>query len=523
MTYGDIVKEAKKMSEYLNKHNLQYSVAVVYLPASINLSIVILACLYSKITLIFKTISDDFDVKRFDYQFNELLNNIKEIDLIISDKNRFSIKEKCQKNKKNFFCVNNYRFSYLKFKTTRNKKISDFILMTSGTTSSFKAVKINLKSFKYCFDKSCKKWEINDSSVTLSWTPHSHIYELINGFLLPMYSGSKSIIISPKDFINNPVNWLKLIYKYNVTNCYTTSYGIDLCNKFYDENNINNLDFKSLKYMTISGEFVKSSVLEQFKKLYSKFNFHQNSFSPTYGMTENSGFICSHTKNDGFLMAKLNSRFLESDNIVEDRTTKGIKIVAAGKKPIDSHIYIVDNNNNILQSGKVGEVVINSPGLAQGYLNSCDNVAFVKLRCLDDGRQRKFFKTGDYGGFFKNQLLIVGRKKDIINIKGKKYSSYEIENIINKYSSYNIETIAVFSTQINFQENVVVFIELNKYDIYNEECIKIEIKKNIKEKINLDIYDIIVMQSGQIPRTDSKKIKRKECENIYKKIIDNNL
>lgn len=88
------------MSEYLNKHNLQYSVAVVYLPASINLSIVILACLYSKITLIFKTISDDFDVKRFDYQFNELLNNIKEIDLIISDKNRFSIKEKCQKNKK---------------------------------------------------------------------------------------------------------------------------------------------------------------------------------------------------------------------------------------------------------------------------------------------------------------------------------------------------------------------------------------------------------------------------------------
>ena len=118
--------------------------------------------------------------------------------------------------------------------------------MTSGTTSSFKAVKINLNNFKYCFDKSCEKWKINDSSVTLTWTPHSHIFELINGFLLPMYSGSKSIVVSPKDFINDPVNWLKLIPKYKVTNCYTTSYGIDLCNKFYNENNSADLNFQSL-------------------------------------------------------------------------------------------------------------------------------------------------------------------------------------------------------------------------------------------------------------------------------------
>ena len=70
LTYGEIVREAKKISEYFNQHNMQYSVAVVYLPASINLSIIILACLYSNITLIFKTISDEFDVNRFDYQFN---------------------------------------------------------------------------------------------------------------------------------------------------------------------------------------------------------------------------------------------------------------------------------------------------------------------------------------------------------------------------------------------------------------------------------------------------------------------
>ena len=504
------------MSKYLNKHNLKYSVAVVYLPTSVKLPIVILACLYSKITLIFKTIYDEFDVNRFDYQFNELLNNVKEIDLIITDKNRFFMKEKCRYNRKNFFCIDDYKCSSLEYKPNRSKKITDFILMTSGTTSSFKAVQISLNNFKNCFDKSCEKWNIKGSSISLCWTPHSHIYGLINGFLLPMYSGSKSIILSPKDFVHNPVNWLRLIYKYKVTNCYTTSYGIDLCNKFYQRNSTNNLNFISLKHMVISGEFISNNVLEEFLKLYSKFNFQEKLFSPTYGMTENSGFICSHIDKDGELVAKLNSKFLESNNLVEDNTTKSIKIVSSGTVSNGTMIYIVDDNNNILEPGKIGEIVINSPGLTKGYLNSNNNTSFIRLKCPDNKQSKKFFKTGDYGGFLKKQLFIVGRKKEIINIKGKKYSPYEIENVIIKYSLYKIEAIAIFAIQINFQENVVVFIELNKNDICNQESIKLEIKKNVKEKISLDIFDIVVMEVGKIPRTDSGKLKRKECEAIYK-------
>lgn len=523
LTYGEIVKRAKKMSEYLDKHNLQYSVAVVYLPASIDLSVVILACLYSKITLIFKTISDEFDYKKINYQFSELLDNIKEIDLIITDKNRLLIKENCKKNNKNFFCISNYKYNYLKYLPNRDKKISDFILITSGTSSIFKAIKANINSFKYGLDKSRYKWKINDLSVTLTWTPHSHIYELINGFLLPMYTGSTSVIVSPKDFVNNPVEWLRLIYKYKVTNCYVTSYGIDLCNKAYNEYDINidkdNLNFKSLKYMTISGEFVRSEVLQCFNKIYSKFGFCQKSFSPTYGMTENCGFVCSHTENNGALIVRLNSEFLKYGNILEDNTINGVKVVSAGKKEKDSHIYIIDENNNILNSGKVGEIVINSSGLAKEYFNLKSKENFVKLECLDDGKNRVFFKTGDYGGFFKERLLIIGRKKEIINVKGKKYSPYEIEYIASKYSSYKIKTIVAFSIEIEFDEKVIIFVEVNKFDIKNQENIKLEVRKSLKEIINLDIYDIVIMEFGKIPRTDSKKIKRKDCIELYKDFI----
>lgn len=527
LTYGEIVKKAKEMSKYLDIHNLQYSVAVVYLPASIDLSVVILACFYSKITLVFKTIYDELDYKKFNYQFNELLNNIKEINLIITDKNRVFIKENCKKNNKNFFCINNYIYNYLKYPPNRDKKLSDFILITSGTSSTFKAIKANINSFKYGLDKSCHKWKVDDSSVTLTWTPHSHIYELINGFLLPMYTGGTSIIVSPKDFANNPVEWLKLINKYKVTNCYTTSYGIDLCNKFYNEYSVDietvDLNFSSLKYMTISGEFVRNEVLECFDKTYSKFGFCQKSFSPTYGMTENCGFVCSHTENDGPLVVKLNPFFLKYENILEDNTINGVKIVSAGKKERNSHIYIIDENNNILQSEKVGEIVINSFGMPKEYFGLESKESFVKLKCVDDGKIRIFFKTGDYGGFFKEQLLIIGRKKDIINIKGKKYSPYEIEYIAIRYSSYKIKTVIAFSVEIGFNENVVVFVEVNKNDIRNQENIKLEIRKNIKEMLNLDIYDIIIMEFGKIPRTDSKKIKRKECKNLYKTIININL
>ena len=518
LTYNKIVLEAKKLSNYFNENNLQNAVAVIYMPAKIKISIVILACMYSNITPIFKTISDTIEKDRFNYEFNELLKTVEKVDLIIADKNRLDIKNKCIRRKINFCCLQDKTDDFFEYKIKRKKQLTDLIIMTSGTTSSCKAVKINLENLKHCLNNCSDMWDMDKKSITLSWAPHSHVLGLITGYLLPMYVGGKSLIMSPKDFMNNPLNWLNLISKYKVTNCSTTLFGIEICNKLYDEDKFINFDLSNLKYIAIGGEIVKSSSLNQFNNLYSKYGFNYKSFSPSYGMTENSGVVCSLTKNDDFLEIKLDSEGLEQGLIKEDNTINGVSVVSVGKIPLNTYIYIIDKNDKILPPCQLGEIIISSPGLSCGYLNELDNKSFFKFKCID-GKVRTFFKTGDQGGFYKDELLITGRIKDIINIKGKKYSPYDIENIINKYVSYKLRSTVAFSVEINNEEKVIIYQEITKRQIKYKEKINKAIKEIIKKKMNLNIYDIVFLDLNSIPRTESKKIQRQQCKKMYKKIF----
>ena len=61
----------------------------------------------------------------------------------------------------------------MKYKINNNKKITDLIIMTSGSTKSCKAVKLSFKNLKNCLENCKEEWSLDESSVSLSWAPHS--------------------------------------------------------------------------------------------------------------------------------------------------------------------------------------------------------------------------------------------------------------------------------------------------------------------------------------------------------------
>ena len=87
-------------------------------------------------------------------------------------------------------------------------------------------------------------------------------------------------------------------------------------------------------------------------------------------------------------------------------------------------ITIRDDNENILEVGKEGEICIAGPQVMKGYWNRPDETAKVMTA---DGA----FRTGDIGtvderGFFK----IVDRKKDMILVSGFNVYPTEIEDVV---------------------------------------------------------------------------------------------
>ena len=515
LTFKEIVKKSKDMSKILINNGMKNSVAVIFVPATIDISILEMTCIYANITPIFKTISDNIEKERFDYQFEEMLKAVKKIDLIITDKERFDLKEKCLKNNINYYDYKDDKNNIFQFDIEDLEKKADLIIMTSGSTKSCKAVKLSFENVRHCLENCKKMWELDENSTTLSWAPHSHVLGLITGFLLPMYSGGKSIIMSPKDFSTNPLSWLEIIDKYKVTNCSTTLFGIEACNRLYDENKLKELNLDSIKYIAIGGERVKCDVLEKFYSIYSKFNLKDKCFSPSYGMTENSGVVCSVTKDDEYWNFKLNMDDLEFGVLTEDNSFKGYKVLSVGKPTKGTYIYILNEKNNILKEDRLGEIVISSPGLSIGYINQEDNDAYFDFQCQEDGKYRRFFRTGDLGGFHKGELIITGRIKDVINIKAKKYSPYDIENIIANDLPYKMKSNVAFSIEKKGEERVIIFQEITEKQKGQKDVIFKAIKDEIKKKMNLDVYDIIFLKGNKIPRTESRKVQRQKCKLIY--------
>jgi len=91
-----------------------------------------------------------------------------------------------------------------------------------------------------------------------------------------------------------------------------------------------------------------------------------------------------------------------------------------------SEMRIIDDIGHDLPPNRVGELIVRSPVLMQGYYNDPQQTAEV----IRDG----WFHTGDYcyrddDGYY----FFVDRKKDIIRRKGENISSVEVETVINAH------------------------------------------------------------------------------------------
>lgn len=97
-----------------------------------------------------------------------------------------------------------------------------------------------------------------------------------------------------------------------------------------------------------------------------------------------------------------------------------------GRACLDREVFIVDEANQVLEPGKVGEIVVRGrPGrnLMLGYLNDEPATALA----FEGG----WLHTGDMGYFDEQgNLFFFGRKKEIIKRSGENISAAEVEEVI---------------------------------------------------------------------------------------------
>ncbi len=277
---------------------------------------------------------------------------------------------------------------------------SALIMYTSGTTGNPKGILLTYQHLKGSPEAMKYFVDLSDKDIKLAAIPFSHI----GGFIYIQNCLVFGITLVVMDRFN-PYEFLRLVAEHKVT-CfhivpamYTALLSLKHIEKF---------DLSSLRWVVVFGAPSSPEIMERFHK-----------FCPNAQLLNGWGMTETCPPNT---VTPLGSRNISS----------------VGKPSPLSEIKIVDENDNEVSAGEIGEIAIRGWIVMKEYYKDPQSTLQVK--------RNDWLYTGDLGRKDKEgYLYIVGRKKEMIKVAGQIVYAPEVESVFYKHEAVlEVAVIGVF-------------------------------------------------------------------------------
>jgi len=262
------------------------------------------------------------------------------------------------------------------------------IFYTSGTTGKPKGVLTNYLQIAAPAKAMAYFAGLSSKDIALCALPFAHLGGLV--FIQGIIFLGSTVVLMDR-FI--PVEFLKNIAKYKISCLWLVPsmyYAMLQLREF------ESFDLSSLQWITSFGAPSSADQLRRFHQYCPQADLLHG-----WGMTETQG-----------------------PTVVTPRDSKNIESIGLVAPWVE--IKIFDENDQELPSGSIGEIVVRSWIVTDGYYKDTEATA----KAMRNG----WFHTGDLGRFDKEgYLYIVGRKKEMIKVAGEIVFEPEVESAIHKH------------------------------------------------------------------------------------------
>lgn len=104
------------------------------------------------------------------------------------------------------------------------------------------------------------------------------------------------------------------------------------------------------------------------------------------------------------------------------------------------------------------------PGIFSGYLNRPEVTANVMVKLSFDGKERSFYRTGDFVRMcpVSNLIYYIGRKDFQVKLRGQRIECGEIEHVLSFCPNLPINRAVVVKLEHEATEYLVAYLELDK-------------------------------------------------------------
>ena len=265
-------------------------------------------------------------------------------------------------------------------------------------------------------------------------------------------------------------------------------------------------------------EPVRAETLERLSKKFAQCGFNYSAFYPCYGMAETTLLATGGVKNRKPVIRGAKKADMEQNLIVESEISspESRVFVGCGRPYMDTTVSIVNPESLArCEKGQVGEIWVSGGSVASGYWNRPEATRETFQAYLKDTGKGSFLRTGDLGFLQDGELFVTGRLKDVIIIRGRNYYPQDIElTVENSHPSLGSNCSAAFSVEIEGEEGVVVACEVERTYLrkLNTDEVVREIRIAVSTEHELEVYGVVLLKTGSIPKTSSGKIQRRACK-----------
>jgi len=185
-------------------------------------------------------------------------------------------------------------------------------------------------------------------------------------------------------------------------------------------------------------------------------------------------------------------------------------IAHIGRPIANTQVYILDESNNPVAVGEVGEIYIAGDGVARGYLNRDDLTAERFLpNPFDTNGGSRMYRTGDLGRWLEDgNIEYLGRNDFQVKIRGFRIELGEIEQKLTELNEVNDVLVMAREDRPGDQSLVAYLIRTDEQKNSHQELSSAKLKQVLSQQLPDYMVPNAFVWLDEFPLTPNGKIDR---------------
>jgi len=376
---------------------------------------------------------------------------------------------------------------------------------TSGSTGTPRGIPLSHRNLLGNLEAIRLNFGHSSASRGVIWLPPYHDMGLIGGLLEPLYVGFPVLLFSPFQFLLHPIKWLQAISDFRASTSGGPNFAYDYCVSKISEEQKSCLDLSCWQVAFVGAEPIQAATLKRFETAFRAAGFASTAWHPCYGLAEATLLVSAKTIAQERFECCFDQRALEQGAVqaVDATHAHARTLVSCGLPAQSTAVRVIHPHDQTeCAEGCVGEIDICGPGVS----------------AIGDGGPPFRIRSGDLGFFWRGELFLCGRLKEMLIFKGRNFFPQDIElSIQNSHVALEIHAGAAFSVEDpSSGARLVIIQELRRQF---RQVDKREVVQNIRRALaiehDLQAETIVLVPPGTIPRTSSGKIRRIHARDQY--------